>query len=79
MSYNFNDYLMTPEEFAELVVATMHEQQYFDRNSKHHPEDIETAFSSIAYTVARSISHLSVRNKATDRNMIVGKNEMDCQ
>ena len=80
MSYNYQDYLLTPEEFADLVVATMHDQNLFDRSGKYHPEDIEAAFSQISYTIAKSISHLSIRNNARDRNMIVGsENGMDCQ
>ncbi len=80
MSYNYHDYLVTPEEFADLVVSTMHDQNLFDRSGKYHPEDIEAAFSQISYTIAKSISHLSIRNNARDRNMIVGsENGMDCQ
>jgi hypothetical protein len=80
MSYNYQDYLMTPEEFAEMVISIMHEQNCFDRSRDYHPEDIEAAFSQIAYAVAKGISHLSIRNNARDRNMIVGsENGMDCQ
>jgi hypothetical protein len=75
MTYNYDDYLMTPEEFADVVVATMHDQDLFHRNTKYHPEDIEAAFSQIAYTVAKSISHLSIRNNVKDKNISINTNE----
>ena len=75
-----NNYYLTVDEFAKLVTEAVYECGYFKPGDRNHPEDIEAAFSQIAYTIAKSISNLSIRNNARDRNMIVGsENGMDCQ
>jgi len=47
---------LTPQEFADIVVDSLVENNYFRRDEKAHPEDIEAAFSTTATAVARAIS-----------------------
>lgn len=47
---------MSTEEFAELIVTALHEQDYFKRGTKHHPEDIAYSFTSISESMATALS-----------------------
>jgi hypothetical protein len=46
---------MTTEEFAAMVVDTLHEQNYFKKGSKNHPADIVIAFTSTAESIASAL------------------------
>ena len=47
---------MSTEEFAELIVTALHEQDYFKRGTKHHPGDIAYSFTNIGESVATAFS-----------------------
>lgn len=46
---------MTTEEFAAMIVDTLHEQNYFKKGSKNHPGDLVIAFTSAAETIATAM------------------------
>lgn len=46
---------MTTEEFAEIIIDTLHEQNYFKKGKKSHPADIVIAFVSTAETIASTV------------------------
>ena len=46
---------MTTEEFAAMIVDTLHEQNYFKKGSKNHPGDIVIAFTSTAESIASAL------------------------
>ncbi len=46
---------MTTEEFAAMVVDSLHEQNYFKKSSKNHPADIVIAFTSTAESIASAL------------------------
>lgn len=47
---------MSTEEFAELIVTALHEQDYFKRGTKHHPGDIAYSFTNIGESMASAFS-----------------------
>lgn len=46
-------YYMTTSEFAQLVIDSLHEQNYFKKGERAHPEDIVIAFTSQAEAIAK--------------------------
>lgn len=46
---------LTPEEFANIIVDSLEDNNYFKRNEKAHPIDIEAAFSTTASAIAHAI------------------------
>ena len=46
---------LTPEEFANIIVDSLEDNNYFKRNEKAHPVDIESAFSTTASAIAHAI------------------------
>lgn len=46
---------LTPQEFADIVVESLEENNYFKRDELAHPGDIEAAFSTTASAVAHAI------------------------
>jgi chaperonin GroEL (HSP60 family) len=46
---------LTPQEFADIIVNSLEDNNYFKRNEKAHPVDIEAAFSTTASAVAHAI------------------------
>jgi hypothetical protein len=46
---------MTTEEFAAMIVDTLHEQNYFKKGIKGHPSDIAVSFVSTAETIASTM------------------------
>lgn len=47
---------MSTEEFAELIVSALHEQDYFKRGTKHHPGDIAYSFTCLGESMAVALS-----------------------
>ena len=47
---------MTTEEFAALVVESLHEQNYFKRESKNHPYDIAISFATVGESIGTAMS-----------------------
>ena len=46
---------MTTEEFAAMIVDTLHDQNYFKKGKKNHPSDIAISFVSTAETIAATM------------------------
>lgn len=46
---------MTTEEFADMVIQALHDQNYFKKGGKHHPGDIVIAFTSAAESIASAL------------------------
>ena len=63
-----NKFYMTPQEFADIVVQTLHDGGYFKKDQKAHPSDIETAFSSAAFAVASGMDAIVRKNIKSNNN-----------
>lgn len=46
---------VTTEEFSSLIVDALDEQGYFKKGEAAHPEDIVTAFNSVAESISKGI------------------------
>ena len=46
---------LTPQEFANIIVDSLEDNNYFKRDEKAHPVDIEAAFSTTATAIAHAI------------------------
>ena len=55
---NKPEWYVTPDEFAKLVTQCLYDSKTFSSDEKLHPEDIEIAFSSVASTIASSITYI---------------------
>jgi hypothetical protein len=53
MSWERPAWYMTTDEFANLIVESLHEQNYFKKGERVHPEDIVAAFTSTAESIAK--------------------------
>lgn len=47
---------MTTREFANLVIETLHEQNYFKDGEPAHPGDIAIAFTTVGETIGTVMS-----------------------
>jgi hypothetical protein len=47
---------MTTTEFAALVVNALEEQNYFKKDAKAHPDDIASAFATVAETIGSAMT-----------------------
>jgi hypothetical protein len=47
---------MTTREFSDLVIQTLHEQNYFRHNDVAHPQDIAHAFTTVGETIGNAMS-----------------------
>jgi hypothetical protein len=59
---------MTTEEFAAMVVDTLHDQNYFKKGGKHHPGDIVIAFTSAAESIAAALEWAISKEHEVKRN-----------
>jgi hypothetical protein len=55
MTWNKPAWYLTPQEFADIIVYSLEENNYFKRDEKAHPVDIESAFSTTASAIAHAI------------------------
>ena len=75
--YGNSNLYMTTREFADLVVETLHEQNYFKKDDVAHPGDICIAFSTVAETIGKTMEwaikqeHNSVQQGNTKRGINV--------
>ena len=75
---------MTTEEFADMVVQALHDQDYFKKDSKNHPGDIVIAFTSTEESIASAlewaiskeheVKKSQERKQAVMRTAILAKN-----
>lgn len=61
---------MTTEEFAQLVVDSLDEQNYFKKGEVAHPADICVAFSTVAETIGKAMEW-AIRQEADYRKQAV--------
>jgi hypothetical protein len=54
--YGNSNIYMTPREFADLVLRSLDEQNYFGKDEVAHPEDIANAFSTVGDTIGTAMS-----------------------
>ena len=59
---NIEKFFMTPQEFADIIIETMHEGNYFKKDQKAHPVDLEVAFSAAAFAIAMGIDAIARKN-----------------
>jgi hypothetical protein len=59
---------MTTEEFADMVVQALHDQNYFKKDSKNHPGDIVIAFTSAAENIASALEWAISREHEVKRD-----------
>jgi hypothetical protein len=68
---------LTPQEFADIIVNSLEDNNYFKRNEKAHPVDIEAAFSTTASAVAHAIDAVGKKihdaEKADKKAMMTNK------
>jgi hypothetical protein len=55
MTWNKPAWYLTPQEFADIIVDSLEDNNYFKRDEKAHPVDIEAAFSTTASAIAHAI------------------------
>jgi hypothetical protein len=55
-------YQMTVQEFANLVANTVYDCGYFQKGEVAHPEDIESAFTSVATAVAKGATYVITKS-----------------
>jgi hypothetical protein len=68
------EWYVTPQEFANLIVLTLDENDYFKSNEKAHPQDIETMFSVTAKAIADGIAYAGFKlseSKANKKNALL--------
>lgn len=72
---NKPDWYLTPEEFAEIIVDSLEENNYFKRDELAHPVDIEAAFSTTAAAIATAIDHVGKKiHKKNKKAMMEAEN-----
>lgn len=54
--YGNSNLYMTTQEFADMVVDALHNQNYFKKGETAHPEDIAYTFTSVAETISTALS-----------------------
>lgn len=47
---------MTTREFADLVIDTLNDQNYFKHGDTAHPQDIAHAFTTVAETIGNAMA-----------------------
>lgn len=68
---------LTPQEFANIIVDSLEQNNYFKRNEKAHPVDIEAAFSTTASAIAVAIDaigkkiHEEGKRNASEKNAMM--------
>jgi hypothetical protein len=62
MKYEHPEWYMTTQEFADLIVLTLEENDYFKSNEKAHPQDIEYMFSIIGKAIAQGVSYVGTKS-----------------
>jgi hypothetical protein len=68
---------LTPKEFADIIVDSLEDNNYFKRDEKAHPVDIEAAFSTTATAIAHAIDAIGKKihdaEKSDKKAMMVPK------
>ena len=59
---------LTPQEFANIIVDSLEDNNYFKRDEKAHPVDIEAAFSTTATAIAHAIDAIGKKIHDEERN-----------
>lgn len=64
-----SDLYMTTQEFANMVVEALDEQNYFKKGTKHHPQDIAYTFSTVGETIGTAMAWAISREHSVKRAM----------
>ena len=67
MSWEKPAWYMTTDEFANLVVEVLHEQNYFKKGEAAHPEDIVIAFTSVSEALAKGAGFAGKKMWASEK------------
>ena len=59
---------LTPQEFASIIVDSLEDNNYFKRDEKAHPVDIEAAFSTTATAIAHAIDAIGKKIHDAERS-----------
>lgn len=54
--YGNSNLYMTTREFADLVIESLHEQNYFKHDDIAHPQDIAYAFTTVGETIGNAMN-----------------------
>lgn len=77
--YGNSNLYMTTREFADLIIDTLHEQNYFKKDETAHPGDICFAFSTVAETIGKTMEwaiaqeHSATKDAKVKRGMEMPK------
>lgn len=66
--WNKPAWYLTPQEFANIIIDSLEDNNYFKRDEKAHPIDIESAFSTTATAVAHAIDAIGKKIYDEERN-----------
>lgn len=69
--YNDSPLYMNTREFADLVIQSLHEQNYFKNDEVAHPGDIAFAFSTIAETIGTTMSWAISQDHQDRKNAVM--------
>jgi hypothetical protein len=58
---------LTPQEFADIIVSSLEDNNYFKHDEKAHPVDICAAFSTTASAVALAIDAVGKKMHEADK------------
>jgi hypothetical protein len=67
---------MTTEEFAALVVDALHEQNYFKRGSKNHPQDIAISFATVGESIGTAMSWAISKEHEVKKNAVMNPTDL---
>lgn len=55
---------MTTEEFAQMIVDILDEQNYFKKGTRHHPYDLAVSFTTVGETIGQAMEWAIKREHA---------------
>ena len=65
---------MTPEEFANIILQSLYDGEYFKEGELAHPEDLMYNFESMARTIVTTMNHFQskvMRSRAVDKKAMM--------
>ena len=70
--YGNSHLYMTTRELANLVLETLHDQNYFNAEETYHPQDIAYSFATVAETIGSTMSWaISQEHNANKKNAVM--------
>lgn len=65
---------MTPQEFADIILQSLYDGEYFEEGELAHPEDLMYNFESMARTIVTTMNHFQskvMRSRAEDKMAVM--------